>query len=171
MKSKLTAFVVLCLSFAFLVSSCGSPSEEVKTLRVPTYATFEGVMEQVQSEGNFGTYWVYINRAESSIGDSVEEGYVGALISVFNLDDFTGKDFENWGQHCHVSQISDLRSRDYRLVVDVKTTTSDPNFVQHCDDQIPATVKAIMVEASEGDGDFLISYREVDLNIKIKVKE
>lgn len=171
MKTKHFCFFVLVLILSSMLISCGSqPAHvEAKTLHVPSYATYSGVMDAVKLDANLQSYTSYSVEPQSGKYDSVELGFIGTFVSDSILISLGNKTFSNWGQTCRTEYFGNFMAQDYQLTIPIVfTTTKDEAFLNFCQNQLPQTIKAVIVVASQGDGEILIQYHETDLDIQVK---
>ena len=174
---KRFSFVIL---IALILSACGSqnPEKISGTFYVPTYATNESIMDEVDNLLSLNFNDSYFNgttpkyHQEIDVDKLAKDGriFVGVFIDPSQLS-FAGKQFEDYGQTCKVEEKQQFLVREYNLIVDVTPSIDSDKFFEFCSSNIPDSVLAIVVEATMGDGNVIITYTESVLPVKVKIKD
>jgi hypothetical protein len=170
-------FVIL---IALILSACGSqnPEKISGTFYVPSYATSKSIMDEVDTLLSLNFKDSYFNGPTFKYDQELDleklnnDGriFVGVFIDPAQLT-FAEKQFEDYGQTCKVEEKKRFLVREFNLVVHINPSTGDERFFEFCNSKIPDTLMAIVVEATMGDGNIKITYKETSLPVKVKVSE
>jgi hypothetical protein len=170
-------FVIL---IALILSACGSqnPEKISGTFYVPSYATSKSIMDEVDTLLSLNFKDSYFNGPTFKYDQELDleklnnDGriFVGVFIDPAQLT-FAEKQFEDYGQTCKVEKKNQFLVREYNLVVDVTPSIDSDKFFEFCSSKIPDSVLAIVVEATQGDGNIKITFSESVLPVKVKLSE
>lgn len=168
------------ISITLILAACGAqePEKISGTFYVPTYATSKSIMDEVDSLLSLNFKDSYFNGPKLNYAQEIDleklnnDGkiFVGVFIDPAQLT-FAEKQFEDYGQTCKVEKKNQFLVREFNLVVHINPSTNDKRFFEFCNSKIPDTLMAIVVEATQGDGNVRITYSESVLPVKVKIKE